>query len=135
MKHTMLLAYQWLTGLSDTTAGGLLYVAPTFTLRMMGVHAPEDAGPYVAYIGAFVLSVGVGCLYGAHLVARRAPSERVEMIWLLTAFSRSAVAIYLLKGVFAGDLEPAWLPIAAFDATCVVIQCIGLRQRWLADAH
>jgi len=135
MRHTMLLVYQWVTGLSDTAAGGLLYVAPATTLRLVGVHAPDDASPYVAYIGAFVLSVGVACLYGAHLVLRRAPADRIEMIWLLTAFSRSAVAIYVLKGMFAGDLEAAWLPIVIFDGVCVVIQCIGLRKRWLADAY
>ena len=135
MKRSVLLAYQWITALSDSFTGVLLYLAPAFTLRMMGVHAPDDAWPYISYIGAFVLSVGLACLYGAILLSRRAPPERIESVWLLTAISRAAVAIYVLKAVMSQTLEPAWVPVALFDAACVVIQAVGLRQRWLVDAH
>ncbi|HEX4285098.1 MAG TPA: hypothetical protein VHZ28_08390 [Terracidiphilus sp.] len=134
MKYTALLIYQWITGLSDTGTGVLLYVAPLFTLRLMGVHAPQDATPYISYIGAFVLSVGLACLYGVRLVARRA-SEKLQVVWLLTTFTRSAVAIYLIKCILAGDLEPAWITVALFDAACAVIQGVGLRKRWLAHAY
>ena len=134
MKYTALLSYQWLTGLSDTGTGLLLYVAPVFTLHLMGVHAPQDATPYVSYIGAFVLSVGLACLSGVRLVARHAP-DRLEMVWLLTTFSRSAVAIYVIKCILAGELEPAWITVALFDSTCAVIQAVGLRRRWLVDAR
>jgi hypothetical protein len=67
------LAYQTLIGLSDTLTGALLIVAPEFTLRLMGLHAPSDALAYLSFIGAFVLSVGLACLYGApHLFAEGA---------------------------------------------------------------
>ena len=135
MKRSVLLAYQWITALSDTLTGALLYLAPTFTLRLMGVHAPPDAIPYISYIGAFVLSVGLACLYGAILLVRRAPADRVATVWLLTAISRAAVAIYVLKAVMSQTLEPAWVPVALFDATCAIIQAVGLRKRWLVDAH
>jgi hypothetical protein len=131
MRRSLLLAYQVLTGLSDTTTGALLCVAPQFALRLMGAHAPADANPYVAYIGAFVLSVGFACLYGAHLVRRGDAAEKMEMVWLLTAFSRGAVAIYVIKAVLAATLEPAWITVALFDGACVLIQMIGLRKRWL----
>jgi hypothetical protein len=135
MKRSILLAYQWITALSDTLTGALLYLAPALTLRIMGVHAPTDATPYISYIGAFVLSVGLACLYGAVMLNKRAPAERIESVWLLTAISRAAVAIYVLKAMMSQTLEPAWVPVALFDAACVVIQAVGLRQRWLVDAH
>ncbi len=134
MKRRMLLAYQWLTGLSDAGTGVLLYFAPVFTLHLMGVHAPSDATPYISYIGAFVLSVGIACLYGVRILALHASSERLEMIWLLTTFTRSAVAIYVFKSVLAGELEPAWITVALFDGVVAAIQGVGLRRRWLVNA-
>jgi hypothetical protein len=135
MKHPVLFAYQTVAGLSDTVTGAMLCVAPQVALRLMGLHIPADATPYVSYIGAFVFSVGLSYLYGALLIAIEAPAERVEMVWLTTAFTRSAVAVYVLKGVLAGDLELGWITVAAFDAACVVIQAVGLRKKWLFDAR
>ena len=134
MKRTALLAYQWLTGISDTATGVLLCVAPLTTLHVMGISAPPDAAPYIAYVGAFVLSVGAACMYGVRLIATGSRSERIEMIWLLTAFSRSAVAIYVLTAILAGSLELAWLPVAIFDAACAIIQSVGLRRKWIENA-
>ena len=70
MRRSVLLSYQWLTALSDTVTGILLCIAPAATLSLMGVRASENAMPYVSYIGAFVLSVGIACLYGALLMMR-----------------------------------------------------------------
>ncbi len=135
MKHPVLFGYQSVAGLSDTATGAMLWVAPQLTLHLMGLHAPADAAPYVSYIGAFVFSVGLSYLYGAVLIAIEAPPERMEIVWLLTAFSRSTVAIFVLKSVLVGDLERGWIAVAAFDAACAVIQAIGLRKRWLFDAR
>ncbi len=135
MNRSLLIAYQWMTGLSDTLTGTLLYVAPWFALRLMGVHAPADAAPWVGYIGAFVLSVGLAGLYGVHLVSIRAPIERIETVWLLTAFSRAAVVVYLFKCILARQIEPAWMSVVLFDGACVLVQAIGLRKRWLAHAQ
>jgi hypothetical protein len=135
MRLSVLLAYQWFTGLSDTCTGVLLYVAPAFTLRLMGIHAPIAADPYISYIGAFVLSVGMSCIYGGLLISHNARAERLETVWLLTAFARSAVAIYLIKGILSGELEPAWTTVAVFDGLCVLFQAIGLRKRWPAHAY
>jgi hypothetical protein len=128
----MLLGYQWVTGTADVGAGVLLYLAPALTLRMLGMHAPSDAAPYVSYIGAFVLSVGLSCLYGALLLKQQATPERLETVWLLTAFARSAVAIYVIKGVLTGELEAPWMAVAMFDTACVLVQAVGLRRKWLA---
>lgn len=134
MTRPALLAYQWVTGLSDTATGTLLYLAPVLTLRLLGLRVDGDPGPWISYIGAFVLAIGLSCLYGAYLVVQRAPAERLEVVWLLTAFTRSAVAIYLFKAVLIADLEPSWLSVAAFDGACVVVQAIGLRRDWIAHA-
>ncbi len=135
MKHPILFAYQCAAGLSDATTGALLCAAPQFTLRLMGLHTAQGSLPYLSYIGAFVLSVGMSYLYGAVLIAIEAPPERMEIVWLLTAFTRSAVAIYVLKSVLAGDLETGWITVALFDAACAMIQAIGLRKRWLFDVR
>jgi hypothetical protein len=135
MKTSALLGYQWLTGISDAGTGVLLCIAPAFTLRIMGVRAPGDAMPFVSYVGAFVLSVGLACLYGAYLVIQRDRSARLEMVWLLTAFTRGAVSIFIVKEVLIGELEVAWLGVAVFDALCVAIQSAGLRKGWLAYAR
>ena len=135
MKRPMLLAYQLTTGLADTLTGILLCVAPAFTLRMMGVHAPADALPYVGYIGAFVLSVGLACLYGARILQLPSSTERIETIWLLTALSRAAVALYLLPEISIGNFARAWMSVVLFDGACAVIQVVGLRRGWLRNAQ
>lgn len=134
-RPKLLLAYQLLTGLSDTITGILLCAAPMFTLRMMGVHAPPDALPYVGYIGAFVLSVGLACLYGARIMRMSPSAERIETVWFLTALSRAAVALYLLPEISIGTFQPAWMSVVVFDGTCALIQGIGLRRGWLRDAR
>ena len=133
MKRTLLIGYQAIAGASDGATGAMLWIAPQFTLHLMGLNAPADAAPYISWIGAFVFSVGIAYLYGAMLIALRAPAERTEIVWLLTAFTRSAVAIYVLKSILAGQLQFGWITIALFDAACVLIQAIGLRRRWLVD--
>ena len=134
MMRSWLVAYQWATGLSDTLTGALLYMAPAFTLRTMGLPAPAAALPYISYIGAFVLSVGIACLYGALVLRAHGCPERIETVWLLTAISRAAVSIFLVQAVIGGTLVPLWIGIALFDATCVVVQAIGLRRGWLRHA-
>jgi len=135
MKHSLLMAYQLATGLSDTATGILLCVAPAFALRMMGVHAPADALPYIGYIGAFVLSVGLACLYGARIARMPSCIERLETVWLLTALSRAAVAFYLLPEISIGNFGHAWLSVVFFDGACALIQVIGLRRGWLRNAR
>lgn len=134
MNPRFLLGYQLITGFSDAGTGALLIVAPEFTLRLMGIQVPSDAIPFISFIGAFVFSVGLACLYGASLAARGEGRTRVEMVWLLTAFTRSAVAIFLVQGVGAGTLGAAWLIVAIFDGAFALVQAIGLRMKWVAHA-
>jgi hypothetical protein len=135
MSRSLLLGYQWFTGMSDTATGVLLCVAPMFTLQLMGVRAADENSPYLSYIGAFVLAVGLSCLYGVYVVADGSRLERLEVVWLLTALSRATVAIYLGKSVLTGTLEPAWLTVAVFDGLCALLQCVGLKRKWIANAN
>ena len=134
MNRSLLLAYQVLTGLSDTLTGALLIIAPELTLGLMRLHAPSGAYPYISYLGAFVLSVGLACLYGAALIVRGGSPRKLEAVWLLTAITRASVAIVVFAQVYAHALEAGWLTVAAFDAACVLIQAVGLRRGWLGNA-
>ena len=131
MKRTLLLGYQWLTALSDSGTGIMLLFVPEFTLRMMGVHAPADAIVYISYIGAFVFSVGMACLYGVRLLARQCNPVRLETVWLITAIARAMVAAYVATSVLTLRLDPGWIGVAVFDGACAVLQVAGVRKGWL----
>jgi hypothetical protein len=98
----------------------------------MGLHMPADAMPFLSFIGAFVLSVGLACLYGALVMVRRQNPGRLEAVWLLTAITRASVAIFVLAQIVAHTLEAGWLSVALSDGACVLFQAIGMRKGWLA---
>ena len=133
MNRLALLTYQCLIGTSDTLTGALLIIAPAFALRLMGLHVPSDALPYLAFIGAFVFSVGLACLYGAIIMAHRGSTSTLQAVWLLTAFTRASVAVFVLTQILTHTLEPGWLTVAGTDGACVVIQAIGLHKGWLSN--
>ena len=134
MSRSALLAYQLLTGASDTVTGALLLVVPGFTLRLLQLSAPPVAGVYLSFIGAFVLSVGFACLYGAFVLVANRSRVKLETVWLLTAFTRASVAIFVLTQILFSRLGPGWLTVAVADGACVLIQATGLRNGWLRDA-
>ncbi len=131
MNRPILIGYQLLIGLSDTMTGALLITAPEFTLRLMRLHTPADALPFLSFIGAFVLSVGLACLYGAWVMALRGSPCKLEVVWLLTAITRASVAVFVVSQILAHALEAGWLTVAISDGACVLIQAIGLRKGWL----
>jgi hypothetical protein len=133
MKRPLLLAYQALIGVSDTLTGALLIIAPETTLRLMGLHVPSDALCYIAFIGAFVLSIGLACLYGALVMVRRGSPCTLQAVWLLTALTRASVAIFIVTQILVRTIETGWLTVAVFDSGCVLIQAIGLRNGWLGN--
>lgn len=134
MNRSMLLGYQLLIGFSDTLTGVLLIVAPEFTLGLMHMHPAYEALPYLSLIGAFVLSVGLACFYGAFVTYRRGCEAKLDIVWLLTAITRACVAIFVAEQVLAGAFEAGWLTVALFDGACVLIQAVGLRKGWLVNA-
>ncbi len=132
MNDSVLLAYQLLAGCCDTLTGALLVIAPAFTLRLMLLRAPDDAGVYISFIGAFVLATGIVYLYGAYLVLRDRCAKKLQALWLITAITRASIAIFVVSQVLAGALPAGWLTVAAADGACVLIQATGLRKGWLA---
>lgn len=134
MSRSLIFGYQILTGFSDTATGALLVIAPAETLRLMGLYAASGTLVYLSFIGAFVFSVGLACFYGALLVNRGGCKARLEMVWLLTAFTRASVAVFLIDQIAIGRLNAGWLTVAMYDGACVVIQAVGLYQDWLAYA-
>lgn len=133
MNRTILLAYQLLAGASDTTTGALLLIAPALTLHLMRLHAPDAAMVYLSFVGSFVFAVGLAHLYGAYLVACKGCQRRLEMVWLLTAFTCTSVAVFVILQVFSSTLEAGRLTVAFTDGTMVLLQAIGLRKGWLAS--
>jgi hypothetical protein len=134
MKRPVLFTYQMLIGLSDTSTGAMLIVAPQLTLRLMGLHAAPEALPFLSFVGAFVLAVGLCCLYGGYLAACGGCASKLGVVWLLTAIMRSSVAIFVFTQILSGSLEAGWLTVAVFDAACALVQVVGLRRGWLLDA-
>ncbi|MGA2753217.1 MAG: hypothetical protein ABSE53_05570 [Terracidiphilus sp.] len=133
MNRSMLFAYQLLAGASETTTGSLLLIAPAFTLRLMQLHAPAAAMVYLSFVGAFVFAVGLAYLYGAYVVACNGCRRRLEIVWLLTAFTGTSVAVFVISQVLTSTLNAGWLVVALTDGALVMIQAIGLRKGWLEN--
>jgi hypothetical protein len=131
MKRSLLVAYQILTGLSDTSTGLLLIAAPAFTLRLMRLHPIPGTLPFLSYIGVFVLSVGLACLYGGWLALEQFSADKLEVVWLLTAITRGLVAVFVLIKVASAELEPGWSTVAFTDGVFALIQLFGLTRGWL----
>jgi hypothetical protein len=131
MKRSVLIAYQLLTGLSDTSTGLLLIAAPGLTLRLMGLHAAADTSTFLSYIGVFVLAVGLACLYGGMLAMTCGAADKLEVVWLLTAITRGLVAVFVVVKLASGALEPGWSAVAFTDGTFALIQFVGLARGWL----
>lgn len=131
MKRHLLVTYQILTGLSDTSTGLLLLFAPALTLRLMELHAAPASLPFLSYVGAFVLSIGIACFYGAILALRPAMSEKLEVVWLLTGITRALVAAFVLFSILHKSLETGWVTVALTDGFLALLQFYGLSRGWL----
>lgn len=134
MRRHLLLPYQLLSGLSDTTTGLCLIAAPQLTLHLMKLHAIPDTLPFLSFIGVFVLSVGIACLYGASVADRPGRVGTLETIWLLTSITRGLVAAFVAFEIFSGALEPGWATVAVSDGALAILQAIGLGKGWLHNA-
>jgi hypothetical protein len=135
MKRSLLIAYQFFAGLLDTSTELLLIAAPVLALRLMRLHAAENTLVLISYLGVFVLSVGLSCLYGGLLAVKCVLADKLEVVWLLTAITRALVAVFVLVKVTSGSVEPGWLPVAFTDGTFALIQFFGLTRGWLRRVH
>jgi hypothetical protein len=135
MSRRSLFLYQLLTGLSDTSTGILLIFAPALTLHLMGLTRPTVAPVFLSFVGAFVLSVGIACLYGGWLVTQLHFSIRLREVWIITAISRGVVATFLLSRMLDGQLQPGWSRAAISDGVFALLQVLGLQRGWLRIAQ
>lgn len=126
-----LLAYQFLAGACDTATGVLLVFAPKWTLALMGVARHSFPPAATAFVGTFVLSVGLAYLYAARLPMNPANAPRWQTVWILTALTRSLVSGFLFWQIAIKQMEPAWLTVAFTDGALAVVQWIGLEKGWL----
>lgn len=134
MNRSFLFGYQILTGTFDISTGIVLMITPALTVQLLHLEASSSQFAYLSLIGAFVLSVGLSCLYGAFVAYRGGGKKELEVVWLLTAFTRTSVAIFVTEQVLANVFSVGWITVAAFDGVCVLIQAVGLRKGWLASA-
>jgi hypothetical protein len=103
-------------------------------LRLMSLHAPPDSLPFLSYVGVFVLSVGIACLYGAWLLTTRPVLiQKLQTVWLLTAITRGLVALFVVARIFSGSLEPGWITVALTDGAFALLQTTGLARGWLSN--
>jgi hypothetical protein len=135
VKLRLLRAYQLLTGLSDGSTGLLLLFAPALTLHLMRLHVAAEALPFLSYIGAFVLSIGIACIYGTSLVGRHGGAAKLEVVWLLTAITRGLVSVFVVTQILAGRLEAGWMTVALSDGGLALLQAVGLAKGWLSDVR
>ena len=135
MKTRLLIAYQTITGLSDTITGLLLILSPALTLHLMGLSADPRAFTFLSFVGVFVLSVGLACLYGAWLATRPRFAAQLATVWLLTAIPRGLVAVFLFEKMYAGTLAVGWSSAAVSDGAFALLQLIGLYKGWLQYAE
>ncbi len=134
MKRRYLFGYQLFTGLSDTMTGLPLIFAPATTLHLMRLRTPPGSLPFLSYIGVFVLSVGIACLYGAWLLTTRPVLiQKLQTVWLLTAITRGLVAVFVVSRVFCGSLETGWITVALTDGAFVLLQTTGWARGWLTS--
>ena len=135
MTRRWLLYYQWITGASDLVTGICLIVAPALTMHLMHLLVEPEALIFLSYVGVFVLSTGVACLYGASVVSRGGGGAKIEVVWLLTAITRGLVAVFALGNIAVGRLEAGWATVGLFDGLLALLQGIGLKRRWLRDGR
>jgi hypothetical protein len=135
-NRSLLLLYQYIAGLCDSTTGLLLIAAPEWTLHLIGLTEIPRPIAFVRYIGVFVFSVGLSYLWAATrwpLTARAHIGWSTQ--WKITAMIRTLVALFVAWQVAAAGIEGKWITVALSDGAFAIFQWIGLQQGWLANAH
>ncbi len=132
----LLMIYEYLAGLSDTSTGLLLIFAPAWTLHLMRVTSLPHPIEFAGFIGTFVLSVGLTYV----LLAVRWPFSRRnadlwKSQWAFTAVVRTLVALFLVFQITRGHMEMAWLTVALLDGALAGTQWVGLTRGWMTHGE
>lgn len=120
-----------LAGGIDTATGTMLVAAPDFTLRMMGVGMPDAAAPFVRFIGAFVL--GVGLAYFSPLLREGGERSDVALraVFVATGIIRLSIGLFTGLAVISGGLIWPWLSVTVSDLTLAAVQGLIVRGKVL----
>jgi len=121
MNRHLLLGYQMLTGLSDTSTGLLLIFAPAMTLRLMRLHEIANTLPFLSFVGAFVLSLALPASM-AHFSLLAPALRPARVVWLVTAITRASVAVFVVSQVISGTFEVGWCTVALCDGAVALLQ-------------
>ena len=128
--RTLFTLFQIVAGAGDAATGLLLLVAPSLTLRLMGISRIPGDLIFVSFIGAFVFAVGL-----SYLVYLRVPRNEIEMgglraAWLLTGMERMCVAVFIAIAFAGGKMEGAWMTVSIFDFAFAAFQFRALYRRF-----
>lgn len=128
--RTSFTIFQLIAGAGDATTGLFLLLAPSFTLRLMGISRTTGDLIFVSFIGAFVFAVGL-----SYLIYIRVPRNELEIaglraVWLLTGMERLCVALFITIAFASSRLEPAWLTVSIFDLVFAAFQFFALHRRF-----
>ncbi len=118
---------KWSAGVGaiDALTGIALLVSPELVLTSLRIEAVSPLSfVFVRWIGIFVGSVGFSYLWAFR------GSREATVVWAYTAMVRSLVAVFVGVNIWVGELEAAWMGVAATDAFIAAVQVYGLRKGW-----
>lgn len=110
-----------LLGAMDTASGFLMFVAPAFTIRLMGIsESYQDV--LIRFIGAFVF--GVGSLYLLALGWSKLTRswQALRIVWMGTGWIRLCVGLGTSVFIMQGQLSIAWITVPLADLLTAAFQ-------------
>lgn len=122
-----------LAGAMDATTGALLIAAPAFTLRMMFIEMPPGAGPFVRFIGAFVLGVGLSYFPPFLRHGRARCDAALRAVFVTTGLIRLSIGLFTGVAVASSMLAAAWLSVTLSDLTLAALQGYIVKRGVLDD--
>jgi hypothetical protein len=120
-----------LAGAMDTTTGVLLVAAPGFTLRLMGIAMEEGTSPFVRFVGAFVLGVGLSYFPPFLLEGRERCDVALRAVFVTTGLVRLSIGLFTGAAVLGGILVLPWLSVTVSDLALATLQALIVRSKVL----
>lgn len=129
ISHTMILAYQLVTGSLESGIGVSLVAYPTSPLNRHILRTSDTSAPFVSLAGMFIFTLGLCELLGAFLEWRRDGRLRLQTLSLIGALIHSGAAILLTLQVIAGKMAAGCSTIAITFGILALSQAALLK--WL----
>jgi hypothetical protein len=122
----MILSYQAITGLFQVALGALM-VSFSGSFLASALSFPAASSPFVSVAGMFIFCLGLCALSGAYMELRQDCSQRLQIVWLLTALMHIGPAILIATEVGIGSMANGWLWIAALCGVCASIELLFIK--------